>query len=344
MSVNSNETNRLLQAAAVGDQQAWSALLIRHRQRLRRMVSLRTDERLQGQIDASDVLRRAGCEAAARLAEYLREPNMPFFLWMRSIAGETLAVQHRQQIGSGTADPQEPVTLYRGSLPVLPLPQKLLPTTREPIDVRSFEVLNHAIAGREKLWLVLWQGSLADPTGLVVDGLEQTYHRLGVGRTFHDVALLCFDVSPGPLLPDGAVPQSQLIAELGGQVRFLGYDLPSRSTHPGGTLYLYLYWESLIEMEHDYRVFTQILGEEGQIIAQQDKVAGAEPYPTSRWAPGAIVRDRFLLTVQPQAAPGRYRLIVGLYDPSPAMPRLSVQGEGIEGDHITLGEITIVRE
>ena len=118
MSVNSNETNRLLQAAAVGDQQAWSALLIRHRQRLRRMVSLRTDERLQGQIDASDVLRRAGCEAAARLAEYLREPNMPFFLWMRSIAGETLAVQHRQQIGSGTADPQEPVTLYRGSLPV----------------------------------------------------------------------------------------------------------------------------------------------------------------------------------------------------------------------------------
>jgi len=236
------------------------------------------------------------------------------------------------------------VYYYRGSLTVLPMPQGLLPTTREPLDVRSLEALNHSIVGREKLWLVLWQESLADPTGLVVDALEQTYHRLGVGRTFHDLALLCFDVSPGPLLADVAVPPSSLVADLGSQVRFLGYYLPARSTYPGGTLYLYLYWEALVEMQHDYKVFTQILGEEGQVVAQQDKVAGAESYPTSHWARGAIVRDRFLLTVQPQTAPGRYRLIVGLYDPTPAMPRLPVRGEGIEGDHIPVAEIVIREE
>jgi len=233
---------------------------------------------------------------------------------------------------------------YRGPLPVLPVPKRLLPTTREPIDIRAFAALNDASAGKSRLWLVLWQASLADPTGLVVDALEQTYRRLGVGQTFHEVALLCFDVSPGPLLPEGAVPQSPLVAELGGQVRFLGYDLPVRSAPPGGTLYLYLYWEALTRMEHDYKVFTQILDETGRIVAQQDRVAGAASYPTSHWEPGAVVRDRFLLTVQRDAAPGTYRLIVGMYDPSPAMPRLSVRGEGGEGDRIFLADIRVTDE
>ena len=122
MSVNSHETNQLLQDAAAGERQAWDALLARHQNRLRQMVSLRTDQRLQGQIDPSDLVQRAGCEAAARLPEYLRQPTMPFFLWLRSITTETLAAQQRQQLGcddgSPQEPPQEPLTLFRGALPV----------------------------------------------------------------------------------------------------------------------------------------------------------------------------------------------------------------------------------
>ena len=46
------------------------------------MVALRLDRRLQGRIDASDVIQEAFLEASVRLPDYLREPSMPFFLWL----------------------------------------------------------------------------------------------------------------------------------------------------------------------------------------------------------------------------------------------------------------------
>jgi hypothetical protein len=237
---------------------------------------------------------------------------------------------------------------YDGALPVLPMPDKLLPDTRAPIDVRALEALDRAIAGRQRLWLVLWQAPLADPTGLITDELEHTYHRLGIGRTFHDVSLLLFDVSHGPRLAQAASPQFPLLADFGSddrdRVRMLGYDLDRQTVRPGDTLYLHLYWEPLGELDHDYKVFTQIVDDEGQIIAQHDKIAGAESYPTSHWPPGTIVRDRFMLTVRPDAPPGQYDLIAGLYRPSRRMPRLPVQGEGANGDHVVLAEITVQKQ
>jgi 4-amino-4-deoxy-L-arabinose transferase-like glycosyltransferase len=230
---------------------------------------------------------------------------------------------------------------YRGPLPVVPLPEELLPTTRQPLDVSVLSTLDSAIAGRQRLWLVLWQDTLADPTGLVVDELEQTYHRLGVGEAFHGVALLAFDVSPGPRLAEGIGPHVAMSADLGGQVRFLGYDLPVSTAHPGETLYLYLYWQALAEVARDYKVFAQVLDTQDQIVAQSDEIAGAASYPTSHWIPGLIVRDRLLLTIDPSAKTGQHRLIVGLYSPGQGLRRLPVTGDGSRGDHILLTEVDI---
>ena len=69
-----SETSRLLADASQGDQQAWGELLERHRDRLRRMVALRLDRRLQGRVDPSDVIQEAYLDAARRLAEYAKDP------------------------------------------------------------------------------------------------------------------------------------------------------------------------------------------------------------------------------------------------------------------------------
>jgi RNA polymerase sigma-70 factor (ECF subfamily) len=114
---NSSETNRLLRRAADGDKDQWGALLARHQARLRRMIALRLDRRLQGRIDPSDVLQEAYLEASARLAEYLNNPSMPFFLWLRFLAGQRLLVLHRRHLGAQLRDPGREVSLYRGSLP-----------------------------------------------------------------------------------------------------------------------------------------------------------------------------------------------------------------------------------
>ena len=117
MENNSAETVRLLERARAGDQDALNALFTRHRERLRRMVEMRLDWRLQARIDASDVIQEAHLEAASRLGEYLRAPRLPFFLWLRLVVGERLTKLHRQHLGAQMRAAGREVSLYREALP-----------------------------------------------------------------------------------------------------------------------------------------------------------------------------------------------------------------------------------
>ena len=116
MDNNSAITTRLLERARAGDKQAINELIGRHRARLRRMVELRLDRRLQSRIDASDVIQEAHVEVVTRLNEYLSEPKYPFFLWLRLIVGERLLKLHRHHLGTQMRDAALEVSLYRGAL------------------------------------------------------------------------------------------------------------------------------------------------------------------------------------------------------------------------------------
>ena len=111
-----NETDQLLQRAAQGDPGSWHALLGQSRQRLHRMVAFRLDQRLQGRVDPSDVLQDAYLEAWQDLGTYMRQPAMPFFLWLRGIAGNKLRELHRHHLGTKMRDPRREVSIYGGPL------------------------------------------------------------------------------------------------------------------------------------------------------------------------------------------------------------------------------------
>ncbi len=111
------ETQSLIDRAVQGDQAAWGELLARHRDRLRRMVALRLDRRLQGRIDASDIIQEAMLEASHRLADYRQNPAMPFFLWLRYLTGQRLLEQHRRHLGAQGRDAGREISLYRGAMP-----------------------------------------------------------------------------------------------------------------------------------------------------------------------------------------------------------------------------------
>jgi RNA polymerase sigma-70 factor (ECF subfamily) len=117
MDNNSAETARLLEEARAGDKEALSALFSRHRPRLRRMVELRLDRRLQARIDASDVIQEAYVEVVTRLNEYVHQPSYPLFLWLRLIVGERLLKLHRHHLGTQMRDAGLEVSIYRGALP-----------------------------------------------------------------------------------------------------------------------------------------------------------------------------------------------------------------------------------
>jgi RNA polymerase sigma-70 factor (ECF subfamily) len=103
--------------AAEGDPGALGQAFSYHRARLRRMIQIRLDRRLQGRIDPSDVLQEAYLEVARSLADYLKDPQIPFYLLVRFITGRKLQAIHRHHLGTLARDAGREVSLHRGAFP-----------------------------------------------------------------------------------------------------------------------------------------------------------------------------------------------------------------------------------
>ena len=97
----SNEADAAARAAT-GDREALGVLLGAWRDGLRRMVARRLDARLQGRVDASDVVQNACLEAVRRLDEF--PGTMPLALWVRLITGQEIAAAHRRHLGAQARD------------------------------------------------------------------------------------------------------------------------------------------------------------------------------------------------------------------------------------------------
>jgi len=92
----SEETVRLLNGAGDGDAGAVNRLMNRHRGALKRLVRMRMDRALARRVDASDVVQDVMFEASRRLNDYMREPKMPFHLWLRQLAKDRIIDMHRR--------------------------------------------------------------------------------------------------------------------------------------------------------------------------------------------------------------------------------------------------------
>jgi RNA polymerase sigma-70 factor (ECF subfamily) len=91
-------THELIDRARHGDQAARQQLLEHYREYLRRMVAVRLDRRVAARVDASDVVQETLVEAARRLDDYLRDRPLPFYGWLRALAGERVIDAHRRHV------------------------------------------------------------------------------------------------------------------------------------------------------------------------------------------------------------------------------------------------------
>lgn len=114
---DSTDTIDLLRRAGNGDQEAVAALFARHQDRLEQMVRVRMDRRLQGRIDASDVLQETYLEAVRRVGEFARERGTSVYLWLRFLTGQKLVDLTRRHLGAKMRSAGQEISLYRGALP-----------------------------------------------------------------------------------------------------------------------------------------------------------------------------------------------------------------------------------
>lgn len=107
-----------LRLAAGGDEAALNSLFTHYRLRLKRMVQLRLSRRLAGRVDGSDIVQETLLHASSHLNQYVDDPGLPFFLWLRRIAELKLLEVHRRHLATEKRDAGREISLHRGRYPV----------------------------------------------------------------------------------------------------------------------------------------------------------------------------------------------------------------------------------
>ncbi len=157
----------------------------------------------------------------------------------------------------------------------------------------------------------------------------------GYGRAVGNPAPLgSLQVKALPRLFAKPQPTHPLHVAWGEVILLRGYDL-QRSA---GSLELTLYWQAQRRMDVSYKVFVHLVdAATGAIVVQDDAVPRRWAYPTAWWERGEVVEDTIPLSLN-GVTPGRYRLVLGLYDQGTRerLPACSADGERYPDDVVPL--------
>lgn len=125
---------------------------------------------------------------------------------------------------------------------------------------------------------------------------------------------------------------------LGSVVRWRGHDLEPAQPRAGEVLELGLYWQPVERIDRDWTTFVHLLDEQGNRLAQIDRVPGNEIYPPTLWEPGQLIVDQYELSLPDDLPAGRYRIEFGWYGPEGRL-------EWADGANVrTLTELNIAHE
>ncbi len=111
------DPDRELVESATHDQRALDELMGKYRGRLRKMLHVRINPQIRSRVDESDVIQELMIDAARNFAEYADAPRLPFYLWLRHLAGLKLCEIHRRHLTSKKRDASKELSLENISTP-----------------------------------------------------------------------------------------------------------------------------------------------------------------------------------------------------------------------------------
>jgi 4-amino-4-deoxy-L-arabinose transferase-like glycosyltransferase len=162
--------------------------------------------------------------------------------------------------------------------------------------------------------------------------------------TGEDAPWQIFDLAaaPGPLraLPAGEI-QVPRAANFADRIQLRGVTLRPLLDWPPAFEAIY-YWQCLETPPPDLRVLVYVSDAGGNIVARQDHWPQAGSLPASKWKPGDIVRERYVLTLPGSLPAGKYRVAVGWFDPvrGTALPVLN-PGPADRSDRAAVAELDV---
>lgn len=171
--------------------------------------------------------------------------------------------------------------------------------------------VREALAGTERVWLVLSHTEISDPNEVLVSWFERNTTRLEE-RWLDGIRVLSFAMEPRPRM-DAPSVRLERRANFANGISLMGYELttfdPSRHYLP-----VKFFWQNLQPQDTTYRLVVQLVDSRGTIWSQVDRTPISGSYPTTRWERGEYLTDRFDLPLPPGLPPLTYELRAFMYD------------------------------
>ncbi len=201
---------------------------------------------------------------------------------------------------------QEVWRAYDPGLPVLALPQQ-----RPPDAAQTEAALAEALAGRRRAYVLFWATDEADPNGVVANWLARNLFK-SLDTWQGNLRLAVYDVLPTTLSCTRQPIGFGETIVLEAVCRPPGSDqIPA-----GEPVLVQLDWRTSAPVAVRYKTTLQLLDSRNQVIAQQDAEPVGGARPTDTWNLGETITDKIGLPIPYGTPPGRYRLILALYDPA----------------------------
>ncbi len=222
---------------------------------------------------------------------------------------------------------------YRGRLPLYLLPRQ------RPLDEAQTEAdLAQMSQQRGRIFAVLWATDESDPKRFIEGWLDRQAYK-AMDSWYGNVRLVVYAL---PLEASSAAIEYALQANLGDQVRLLGYNLPTPEVMPGDILQLSLFWQAMVPMQQRYKVFTHILDAHGHMVGQRDAEPGGGAKITTVWKLDEQVIDNYGLLILPATPPGEYVVEIGMYNLETGQRLPVMEADQAVSDHVLLRPVRIL--
>lgn len=201
--------------------------------------------------------------------------------------------------------------------------------------------LNQIVPGNKRIWLLLWQENVVDPTQTVSGLLGKFCNEVPVPQQFTGVELKLYEV------PDDVSfspqPSQALTVEYENGVRLLGFDQARATAKPGEKVEIAFYWQPKRQIAEEFSVSLALLDARGLTWNAEGQPASGHYRPPTRWEPEGVVRGRVAVTVPPGTPPGRYSLELNLFDKATLkeLSRVEENGQPV-GTRLIVTEVEVL--
>lgn len=214
---------------------------------------------------------------------------------------------------------------YSGNATIYPLPRGLGGDDR----ATRTETLG-IISQHRRIFAVLWGTGERDPNNIVESTLDAEAFEAST-QWYGDVRLVRYAT------PIEFTDSEQADVKFGDHITLETYAISTQTLSRGDVLQVQLMWSTDAPLDTRYKVFVQILNEDGFLVAQRDAEPGGGTLPTTNWQVQMPVTDNHAVIIPNDLTSANYRLIIGLYDLDDPGARLPVNG----GDYLELSELII---